>query len=498
MKKKVTYAILAIGLQAASASLFGQNIPVTISKAIVYCEEKKSRVAVQFDRSLLSVVDEARFAVINAPDDIARKKATEDLNKLVTSITKLGGKDIVPELNVLVLNASKKAGESKSERLAHYSVKAMTAIKIDPLDTFQTTRKGDDLPNILHFELDSKESVDTSSSLGLLFEGVTKLPQLAPIQIDAGCAEKTLKLPDQSSIALLDESGRRRRDMIQKEDDVDKANLTVDFSLSGSRQTDDNESPINGSFALTYVPKHFTKLGAHGIYEFRPIFFDTKYSKTGKDTSLLTQIGTRFDHTFVIGDDGRRYASEIDRRQIFPGISMSVIGKLDIYRVFKVVDVIGEFRAGIPMNLFQNRTWRIRFEQSGGVSFGGNLRSPSNISRAISTSIGSSPSKYIARPFHLSELSIDIGQSSFFKLHFTGSYRRVYPTTAEPTLDQDDKIIGFGRGPRNYGKGKVTFDFGKFASPFFSFEKGRQSPGYVLIDNKFELGVTLKIKGKDR
>jgi len=494
---------------AASVGL-GQELPITVSKAVLECKDRNYTVAVQFDKSLQSVVDSARFAVRNAPDPIAKEQAVKKLDGLLKNILKLGKKGATPEsnkvreLNVLLINGSNEKNDESESRLSHYVVTAESHLATSSLSAFENAIKTgiepgtkDLLPDILRFRLTDKP--DVAAALGLLIESVTKVPQMAPISIDSSCTEPATELPKQTQLSATQIPARRDREKLAQEEDKELANLIVDFSLSNVAKTTENPKPFKASFGLTFVPKHFTKLGAHGMYEFRPIFVDIKYDKAGDTTNILTQVGTRLDHTFVFGDDGRSYSKDRDRRQIIPGLKGSVIGKFDIYKLFKAIDVIGEVQGGIPVNIFQNRTWKLRFEQSGGMSFGKNLEKPEDVSRIAATSIGSTPTSYIARPFHLSELSLDFGQSSFFKIHFNASYLRVYPLTPEARFDNSgNATIGYSTLPRDYGQSKLTFDLGKFVSPFVSYERGRKSPGYVLINNKLDIGFTMKIKGKDR
>jgi hypothetical protein len=64
------------------------------------------------------------------------------------------------------------------------------------------------------------------------------------------------------------------------------------------------------------------------------------------------------------------------------------------------------------------------------------------------------------------------------------------------TEDDDKKLVplNVGKGPRDYLKANVQYDFAKFTALTFSYEYGRLPPNFELVNHKYSFGLLLKFK----
>lgn len=475
---------------------YSQKITAGISRASLNCGNGSNKLEVEFDKSLLTLLEEARKTYDKAPDN-AKALALDNLTKLFTNINKLDDPIAVPNLNIIRLNtdATLTVGVgAPTPVMLRYSLKGKGQIQISSADK---PSPSDTLPDVLLFEVNGY--MYSKDDLGLVIQGVTKNPSMAVISVDPSCKPMSTGLPVQTQEKDGLVPDRRFVERLDADVTKEDGNFLLDFSLDGTKRSKTVRKNAFATIGLTIVPKHFTKLGFHGIYEFQPYFFELNYKAAVDKTTFITQMGTRLNHLFVFGDDGRGYSNKEDKRQLVPGIATTITGKLEIERFFKATNLVGEFQSGIPFNIMQSRAWKLRIEPSMGIAAGRNLNQPDDAARAFIILSGNSASRWIARPFVNGELVFEGWRDRFFKPIVTFGYRRSFPLVAEAYLDSKGKFIaGYSRIVRDYVTAKFSFDAGKLLTPFFSYERGRQSPGYVLVDSKFRLGVGVKFKGKDR
>lgn len=486
----------------------GQSINTTISRAQLVCSTRTTPVTnvleVEFDKSLLTLLEEARKSREKAPGDAAKDLALKKLSGLIENIKSLGNHDIVDSLSVVSLNTSKTMFETAGDGNGGDVPPAMPAFRryqVRSLETFviqdiREPKKDDHIPNLLRFKIENLDISD--DKLGLIIQGVTESPLMTVISAN-GCSKDKDRLPLQAQAKDLVVPERRLSEKLDAEVTKEDGNFLLDFSLDGTKRSKTVRKNAFATIGLTIVPKHFTKLGFHGIYEFQPFFFELNYKAATDKTTFVTQMGTRLNHLYVLGDDGRVYSNEEDKRQLVPGIATTITGKLEIERFFKSTNLVGEFQSGIPFNIMQSRAWKLRVEPSIGIAAGRSLNQPDDAARAFTIISGNTASRWIARPFVNGELVFEGWRDRFFKPILSISYRRSFPLVAEAYLDAKGKVVaGYSRIVRDYVTAKFSFDAGKLLTPFFSYERGRQSPGYVLVDSKFRVGIGVKFKGKDR
>ncbi|MBL8180373.1 MAG: hypothetical protein JNL64_02045 [Blastocatellia bacterium] len=495
MKPTRTLIITFILLLHASVS-FGQTITAGISKAVLQCAPSSTTLELAFDKSLFTLIEEARLAYAKAPDN-AKDLAYANLTKLIANIEKLDEPGGVPNLSIIRVSTSAEiygARGSSTQVMLRYSLRGRGQIRITDIED---PEKGNKLPDTLLFDVVGFEK--SADPLGLVIQGVTKNPSMAVIAIDPSCKPDVQSLPVQTQKKDTLVPDRRFREKLDAEVTKEDANFLLDVSVDGTKRTDVVRKNATGTVGLTIVPKHFTKLGFHGIYEFQPFFLEVNYKATTDKTTFISNLGTRLNHLFVFGDDGRGYSNKKDKRQIVPGIATTITAKLEVDRFFKSTNLVGEIQSGIPINLWQSRNWRVRVEPSIGITAGRNLNQPDEAARAFTFGSGNTATRWIARPYFYGEFVFEGWRDRFMKPVLSINYRRSYPLFAEAFMDKKGKVVaGYSRIVRDYVTAKISFDAGKLLTPFISYERGRQSPGYVLVDNKFRLGISVKFKGKDR
>ena len=99
----------------------------------------------------------------------------------------------------------------------------------------------------------------------------------------------------------------------------------------------------------------------------------------------------------------------------------------------------------------------------------------------------------LARGLVGGSLYINFDQSEDKTLSFQVDYVRRFLLRREVTfeLDDDQKPVPLviGKGPRDYLKTTLEYDFSKFAGFTLSYEYGRLPPNYQLVDHKYSLGL---------
>jgi hypothetical protein len=79
-----------------------------------------------------------------------------------------------------------------------------------------------------------------------------------------------------------------------------------------------------------------------------------------------------------------------------------------------------------------------------------------------------------------------------------GDYIRRFLLRREFSFKEDDDkklvLLNVGRGPRDYLKTNLEYDFAKFTALTLSYEYGRLPPNFTLVDHKYSLGLLLKFQ----
>lgn len=492
--RKLFFVVLLVAISASYSS--GQFINTTISRAVISCKDERPKLDVEFEKSLFSLLEDARKTHSIAPGTVSSQSSLKNLIGLKNNIETLENTEVVSALSIIRINSGSVVDVAGTVKpvMFRYTVSGRSEITISEATS---ATLGDNLPDVLEFEVNKFEY--SNDTLGLVMQGVTKNPSMAIVSVDPSCKPVVTSLPKQTERKDTLVPGRLLSEKLDGDVTKEDANFMLDFSLDGTKRSATVRKNAFGTLGLTVVPKHFTKLGFHGIYEFQPFFYELSYKATADKTTFITNMGTRLNHLFVFGDDGRGYSNTEDKRQLIPGISTTITGKLEVERFFKSTNLVGEFQSGLPFNVWQSRAWKARFEPSVGIGLGRNLNQPDDAARAVSFVSGNTASRWIARPFFYGEFVFEGWRDRFIKPNISVSYRRSFPLFSEAFLDVKGKTVaGYSRTVRDYVTAKLTFDAGKLLTPFFSYERGRQSPGYVLVDSKFKLGIGIKFKGKDR
>jgi hypothetical protein len=100
------------------------------------------------------------------------------------------------------------------------------------------------------------------------------------------------------------------------------------------------------------------------------------------------------------------------------------------------------------------------------------------------------------------------GEEKFARVTLDGVYERRWPLLAEVGFRDDtievengkDKTVQvpafFGKGPRQWAEGKLTYNFNEFFGLYTGYQYGEQPPAYKLVDHSFRFGLVVKAKFK--
>lgn len=129
---------------------------------------------------------------------------------------------------------------------------------------------------------------------------------------------------------------------------------------------------------------------------------------------------------------------------------------------------------------------RIRFLPFIGFELGRNLKSP----------VEEAEGRGLARGVVGGSLYINFDQKEDKSISFQLDYIRRFLLRQEVTytLDDDKKLVPLvvGKGPRDYLKATLEYDFSKFTGFTLNYEYGRLPPNYELVDHKYSVGLVYK------
>lgn len=159
-------------------------------------------------------------------------------------------------------------------------------------------------------------------------------------------------------------------------------------------------------------------------------------------------------------------------------------------RRFDNVNFVWSNRFTLVSKTYFGKMAKFRFTIPIGNEMGVNLSSP----------IKEAEHRFIDRPFvgFFSSLVFPLQKPAMRRIGFEFDYIRRFPLRREITfdVDEDDNLIvkSFGKNPREYIKAKLNFDFNKAFGIAVGYEYGQKPPLYKLVDSKFTVGLTYKIK----
>jgi hypothetical protein len=154
------------------------------------------------------------------------------------------------------------------------------------------------------------------------------------------------------------------------------------------------------------------------------------------------------------------------------------------------VNFIWSNRFTLVSKTYYTKKSKFRFAIPLGNELGVNLTSP----------IATAKHRLIERPFvgAYASLIFPLNKPWMNRIGVEIDYIRRFPLRKELTFDEDDNhdliVKSFGTNPREYVKSKLNFDLNKPFGISLGYEYGRKPPLYKLVDSKFSIGFTYKIK----
>jgi hypothetical protein len=166
--------------------------------------------------------------------------------------------------------------------------------------------------------------------------------------------------------------------------------------------------------------------------------------------------------------------------------------KIESQRDFKNTNLIYETRLTVNFKTFPPAPSKTFFRPRMffGGEFGKNLKSP----------LPAAEGDGIARV--LAGAAIDflllLNEKEESEIAITNEYIRRWPLSKELGFKADDagvlQLVDFGKGPRDYFKSGISWQFNKFAGIFVNYEWGRVPPSYKLVDHSVKAGFLFKLK----
>lgn len=164
-------------------------------------------------------------------------------------------------------------------------------------------------------------------------------------------------------------------------------------------------------------------------------------------------------------------------------------GKIESDTDFHNTNALWETRFTLISKSYVSERKTLYFRPFLGHELGVNVNSP----------VKAAERRFLYRPLVGSTLNLIFPFTAGLQdLGFEVSYIRRFPLQREVSFEEDDdhKLvpIRFGRSPRDYIKAGINLNFTKAFGSTLSYEYGSLPPLYKLVDHKFSIGLTYKIK----
>jgi hypothetical protein len=281
---------------------------------------------------------------------------------------------------------------------------------------------------------------------------------------------------------------------LSKSDGREDSNIYIKTAIEGTRAGDPAFS-VDMKYEIPFSLNPDTSSDSSGANASRTVidivpYFDLKTSSAENGDSDSLNFGAKFRVPFNISEKNHpalfkwlRYVRwdpgagfESDRR--FRNVNLVLNNRLTF---------------GIPGNK-DTFKWRIRLLPFIGYELGRNLRSPVKEAedRVLSRPyVGSALYLIFDRPNDRS-FSIQVDYIRRFLLKREFGFKEMENEAEEIILVPVD----IGKGPRDYLKASVEYDFAKFTGFSFSYEYGKLPPLFAQVDHKYGFSLVFKVSTK--
>jgi hypothetical protein len=309
-------------------------------------------------------------------------------------------------------------------------------------------------------------------------------PFVIPVTVNSSCAELPQKLPDAEQVKPDESKTPMFSDYFAKPEIEASPKLKVDFGMQGTKK-----KKVISSFNVSFRPYTTRRVGFGGHYEITPFFVDTEYKANaeGSDKKNILTIGI-FDTklTKVFRDDGDESSNFFYRR--VPAVVLSITPKLETEWAFKERNLVAAPRATLPINLYQSRRLKMRFDPFIGIEAGFTW-----------ASVISKPGKLLLRPLtgfgfttgflRKDEKPLGGVQIDYIRRFFLRPEYSFGPdaTTGDLVRDRETKR------PRDHVKARIFLNATELFAPFIEYEYGREPPKYNFINHSFKTGIAFNV-----
>lgn len=313
---------------------------------------------------------------------------------------------------------------------------------------------------------------------GLSFGGQqTAAPLEEPLSIDA----RTFEEREQARVA----SGQPPQETSIAEKNAERtvtaangrgdSNLYVSGLITGASGQD-----VQGSVDIKFEYPRWSKVGSRWI-RFAPAF-DLKASTDPRGDPDSLKLG--FDMSFFAW----RYAGD-DFSAPFRRLWWLNSAKIESNREFDNTNLFWESRFTLLSKTYISDSATFYWRPFFGHELGANLKSP----------LAAAEGRFLYRPLAGATLGLLFPVHSGLQgVSLEASYIRRWPLRRETTFTEDGsgqlQLARFGKGPKDYLKTGLNLDITKALAATLSYEYGELPPLYKLVDHKFGVGLTYKIK----
>jgi hypothetical protein len=260
------------------------------------------------------------------------------------------------------------------------------------------------------------------------------------------------------------------------------ANVGVSFALTGSR----GNRVYSHDFAIQLGRIH--RLGLRGAYDIIPFFLEHKFARDEKSPKDELRFGAKLNHLLLF--DPYSSKSGKPERDIFNSITTTLSGYIESDFFFSDrANLIGSWKSGLPVNLFDERSTAMRVTPFIGYEFGARLKDE-NVQQK---------SRYISRGL----MGVDIflapwrrEKTNPFEIEL--NYIRRVLATREPAYFVNvagKEVLGeYSNTPKEFVKARLTFNYNDRFAPYFQYSYGKTPPKYTLQNSVMEAGLKFYLK----
>ncbi len=478
----ITISLLLLGMLASSSS--AQTVVFNMTRAEMYCTPAGNRtIRVLFDTSLKRYLDEVTpDSTVNCaltPDSkpCKRFKAVKDL--LEGALAKLAATSESTSFYLLELKSGTKYSLKDPAPLPDFlDQEALPEDRarppVDPLNDSHLT---------LGFTAPTGLVVDPTyvvvANVERLEEGSKKgNPHIIKVEPQRTCGEPMPKV-----IAKLPDAPEPKdvRDLLIETEKAKSANLGVSFGLSGSKRN------RIYSHEIAFQPWKIHKPRLGGYYDIIPFFLEHKFARDKKSPKDDFKFGFKVNHLLLldpVSDDG------VAERDLLKSIQTTLSAQVESDFLFSdQVNLIGEWRSGLPINLFGERSTVARITPFIGYSVGRVIKDESPIRR----------NRILSRGIFGVDVFLALGRkekTNPFEIDINYIRRVLARPEAEYFVNADGKEVfgGYSRSPKDFVKSRLTFNYNDKIAPFFQYTWGREPGKYVLQNSVMEAGLKVYMK----